>query len=199
MIRIATAAVAIVLLGAAPATSVRQGFSTYREQNGRLTVMVDGYPASLHEGDAFIPVPIAVGLEGGGPSVALTTESFTLIGTNGRSYAAAAYDDLQAHYGKIAFDREVVRQRPIVTGQYFTTYERGESRFYPVPNLQTAISRVHLDRKTWIEDVLYFPKPSDGLRGSLTLRVETPELGGPTEVRFVVPALDPEEAQRAVE
>lgn len=194
----AAAAVALVLLGAASATSYRYGFSTYREQQGRLTVLVDGYPASLHEKDAFIPVPVAVGLEGDGPSVVLTTESFTLIGADGRRYAAASYEDLQSHYGKIAFDREVVRQRPIVTGEYFTTYTLGESRFFPVPNLETATSRVHLDRKTWISDVLYFPAPADGVRGVLTLRADTPELGAPTEVRFVVPELDPAAATRSV-
>ncbi len=169
-------------------TSERFSFSTYRERVGPLTVLVDGYVASLHEEDPYVPVPVAIGWSGKG-ALHFTPESFALVDGSGRAYPAASYQEILRRYAKLTFDRSLVRQRPIVVGQQFTNYTFVPARFYPGVDRGTRISRVELGRFAWFYDVLYFPTPEAGLEGVLTLRVSPAGIGEPAEVRFTVPGL----------
>ena len=49
-----------VAMAAPPKTSERYAFSTFREQAGRVSVFVDGYPASQRTEDPYVPIPIAI-------------------------------------------------------------------------------------------------------------------------------------------
>src|SRR5512137_564815 len=74
---------------AVAATSERYAFSTYREQSGRLSVFVDGYPASMSGDTAYVPVTVAIAMTKSGKSIAFAPESFVLVDASGHAYPAA--------------------------------------------------------------------------------------------------------------
>jgi hypothetical protein len=170
-------------------TSERFSFSTYRERAGGLTVLVDGYPASFHEQDAYIAVPIAIGWTGTRP-IQFTPESFLLVDASGRAYPTASYREVLDGHAKLTFDRTILGSRPLVTGHQFVHSTPVASRFFPAPTNSTRTERVELARFTWFRDVLYFPNPGPAaLRGVLALRVSPGGPAEPIEVRFRVPGL----------
>ncbi len=179
----------VLALGAtSPTTSEGYAYSTYRETGDRLTVLVDSYPASLHDQDAFIPLLVAVGLTGSGKSVLLTPESFKLVDRNGTIYEAASYDDIARNYPKRQFDLSLLRSHPMVVGQLFATSHRVAADFYPnLAERGIRIDRVELGPFTWFNTVLYFPRPKAGLDGVLALEVTTGGVESPVEVRFKIP------------
>jgi hypothetical protein len=189
-----TTIVLLTMLGAASAardsqTSDRYGFSTFREESGRLTVLVDGYPASVAEATAYVPIPVVVAMTKPGKHVTFTPESFTLVDAKGNAVPAAGYEELTKKYDRLTFDRSLLRERPIAIGNYIADLRQVEARFYPPGNEGTRIARVELAPNTWFTDVLYFPRPPAGLNGVVTLRVALPD-ESPVEVRFVASEKD---------
>jgi hypothetical protein len=174
-------AVAVV----APPTSHRTGYSTFREETGGLSVFADGYPASLGAEDAYVPVPVAIALMRNGPSVAFTPESFTLADAQGNRVPAAGFVEVTRAYPKLAFDRALVRTRPIALGTFITDRPRVAASFYPPTDDGTRIPRVELAPFSWFDDVIYFPRPPAGLGGVMTLSVSIAG-GDPVEVRFLM-------------
>lgn len=166
-----------------PRTSQRYAFSTFRERGDRVDVLVDGYPATLHAGDAYLPLPVAVALVKGGRSLRLTPESFTLVDAQGHAVPAASYRELLASYGKMTFDRTMIRQRPLVLGSSYGNLLRVGGAFYPAPGSRTRAERIEVPAYGYFADVLYFPMPPAGVRGVMTLEVKVPG-GAPLAVRF---------------
>jgi hypothetical protein len=189
--------VAPVILGAAilalaaagrPATSEGYAYATYREISDRLTVLVDSYPAALHADDRYVPIVVAVGLGGSGPSVTVTPESFTLLDASGKQYPAASFDEIARDYPKRRFDDELLRIRPLVVGEQFNTSIRLPADFYPTQeSSKIRMDRVELGPFTWFRTLLYFPRPEAGLHGVLTLTMAAEGIEPPLEVRFEVP------------
>ena len=177
------------VLAAIPHTSYRFGYSTFREDAGRVTVLADGFPASMAPKTGYIPLPIAVALTKPGRTVTFRPESFTLIDADGHAVPAAGFEEVNSKYGRQTYDRSLVRVRPIAVPETISGLHEVASRFYPPPTGGTRIPEVELATSTWFRDVLYFPVPPSGLHGVLTLRVEIPG-GSPVEVRFVANAKD---------
>jgi hypothetical protein len=174
-----------------PQTSERFAYYTFREQTEKVTVLVDSFPASLHGSERFFPLSVAVGLQAPGASITVTPESFTLTDATGKSYSAVPYGELMQHYGKRQFDEELLKQRPLVVGEQFSTSLRLPARFYPLPSGSgTRMEQVNLAPFTWFEALVYFPVPESGLRGVLKLRVAGGGIDPPLEVRFDVPKRD---------
>jgi len=169
----------------ADSTSERYAFSTFRQESGRVTVFVDGYPATMGGDAHYIPISVAVAMTKSGKSMTFTPESFTLMDSAGHVVPAAGYEELTRNYEKLTFDRSLVRMRPIIVGSYVSDLRAIDSRFYPPVGGGTRIPRVELGPFTWFNDVLYFPRPPTGLGGVLTLRVAIPD-GDPVAVRFQV-------------
>ena len=176
--------------GQAPsaATSEAYSFAMWREKASRVVVVLDAQTASLRAGAPFVPVPVAVGVEAKGPTLRLTPESFSLVDSAGRARGPAAYEALQASYGKLEADREFLETRHLTLGERFATAVRVPSDFYPpLSARRTRALRVELGPRTWFRTILYFPAPSAGLSGVLTLRLDAPGLPRPIEVRFRLP------------
>ena len=185
--------VSTVLMAAAvgtatpPKTSERYAFSTFREQAGRVSVFVDGYPASLRTTDVYVPIPIAIAVMKNGKAIEFLPESFTLVDAKGNAVPAACYQELTRGYDKLGFDRSFTRMRPIVVGSYVADLRPIAASFYPPADSGTRIPRVELASFTWFTDTIYFPRPPAGLGGVLTLKVTIPGVD-PVEVRFVANA-----------
>ena len=167
-----------------PKTSERYAYSTFRERTDRVVIFVDGYPASLHPKDGYIPVPVAVAVYAGGRSIPVSPETFTLLDSAGHEVHAASYPDLTAHYAKMEFDRTLVRQHPIVIGSYASDLFPIGGTFYPPSDDGTRASHVEVPLFAVFRDVLYFPMPPGGVEGMLTLRTALPD-GESIDVRFV--------------
>jgi hypothetical protein len=172
---------------AGPKTSERYAFSTFREQAGRVSVFVDGYPGSQRTTDAYVPIPIAIAVTNNGKAIEFLPESFTLVDAKGNAVPAAGYQELIRGYEKLGFDRSLTRMRPIVVGSYVADLRRIDASFYPPSESGTRTARAELGPFTWFADTFYFPRPPAGLDGVLTLRVAIPGFE-PVEVRFVATA-----------
>jgi hypothetical protein len=188
IILLATVLVPAAVLTATPQkTSQRYAFSTFREQSGRVSVFVDGYPASQRTTEAYVPIPIAIALTKSGKSIAFQPESFTLVDAKGNAVPAAGYQELTSAYDMLGFDRSLTRMRPIIVGSYVSDLVRIAASFYPAADSGVRFPRVELASFTWFADTLYFPRPPAGLGGVLTMKVAIPG-ADPVEVRFVATA-----------
>lgn len=174
----------------APDTSFKYAPSVYREEVGRYTVLVDGFLASFHRYDDYVPIVIAVGAEGRGAPVRFTTESFVLVDAEGNTFPVAGFDEVQRGDTRREWDRTVLRQWPMVLGQTFRISTRVPARFFPTNSQGTRTPRVEIGPFHWFQDVLYFRRPDAGLDGVLTLTVRGEGMEEPVEVRFEVPRTD---------
>ena len=176
-----------VPLGGGPPSDTSKSFAyaTFKEQQGRITVLLDSLPASFRDDQAYIPIPVAIGLQGYGDGIIITPETFILVDQAGLAHPAASYGELVRGYSKLRFDGSLVQGRP-VTSQQFVFCRLLPSSFYP-PGPGRKVERVHLDAYTWIRDVIYFPRPDSGLGGVLALRLSGGGVDPPLEVRFRIP------------
>jgi len=92
-------AVAVAVLGFGleaatdESTSEKYALTTFREKVSNVTVLVDGFAASMHHGDDFVPLTVVVGLTAGG-NVTVTPESFQLFDRSGNVYPAVSYGEI---------------------------------------------------------------------------------------------------------
>ena len=184
----ALALAAPLLLAASPPTSESYAFSTYRERSGPVSLLVDTRGASLHDSDRFIPLRVAVGLVGKAEPVRVTPESFTLIDPSGSAASPVSYQELSQTYTRRSFDESLFHDWPMTVDSLFSRDRRLPSHFFPAPGRATRTSAVEVAPFTWFEDVIYFPRPSAGLVGVMTLRLSGGGLVRPVEVRFRIPA-----------
>ncbi|MBP7145958.1 MAG: hypothetical protein KBD01_00325 [Acidobacteria bacterium] len=168
-------------------TSERFAFATYREDVNRITVLVDAAPAAWNNGEAFIPLHIAVGMDPGRKSVQITPESFRLVDATGKAVAAAGYQELARGYRRVGYDMALIRQRPLVVGNLFGTRRVLQANFYPIAQRGLRTEQVELAPGTWFHDVIYFPRPAAGIGGVMTLQLSGNGIEVPIEVRFRVP------------
>jgi hypothetical protein len=101
-------------------TSDRFGFSTFREESGRMTVFADGYPASVAPNSSYIPIPIAVAMTRPGKTARFRPESFTLIDADGHAVSAATYGEMTKKYDRLTFDRSLLNERPMAIAETIT-------------------------------------------------------------------------------
>src|SRR5262249_21745376 len=153
--------------------SAKLGLSTYADREGRLSVVVDSYAASLREHESYVPIRIALGLVGKGKAVRFDAESFTLTDRNGNEVPLASYQDMQRDYDKRLADDTVLRQHPMMLDSRFDALDRIDSQFFPSPGSRgTRVTRVELASGTWFQDVLYFPRPAAGTHGVMILKIQ---------------------------
>lgn len=170
-----------------PETSKSLAFATYKEQVGRITVLVGSFPAALNETEPYVPLQVAVGVRGRGEKITLGVESFQLIDRDGNIFPIASFEEFRNNDHAQLFNPQIIAAYPLVTGQQFATSFQLRSSFFPTTAGGVRIDRVELEQSNHIIDVLYFPRPLAGLDGVLTLRVQAKQLAAPIDVRFEVP------------
>jgi len=190
----------VLLLGAgpalakkkrAPATSPTVSFATYKEEVGRITVVLGTQIASIDPATPFLPFQIAVGVYGPGEDLVVTRASFALITPGGRVYTAAPLRDV-VEGGKISYFRQAARLNPLHDGNTFDKFHRIPADFYPQTAGPLGKEYIEMTRDTYFEDILYFPRPESGLDGVLTLQFVARGLREPLRLRFEVPIRDAE-------
>lgn len=175
------------LLAVETGVSAKLGLSTYADREGRLSVVVDSYAASLREDEPYVPIRIALGLIDKGKAVGFDSESFILIDRKGNEVPLASYSDVMQTYDKRLADDAVLRTRPMMLDSRFDALDRIDSRFFPSPASRgTRVTRVELAPGTWFQDVLYFPRPPAGTHGVMTLKIQGRGMEHSITVRFRV-------------
>jgi hypothetical protein len=168
---------------AAPSTSDRKDYSTFREDAAGLTVFANGFPSSQGGDEAYVAVPVAIALMRNGASIPFTTESFTLTDSQGNRVPAAGYSEVNNDHPRWLIDRSLSRVWPINVGMRIAERPQIASNFYAYAGGGTRIARVELAPFSWFEDVLYFPPQPAGLGGVMTLSVAV-GAGNPVELRL---------------
>jgi hypothetical protein len=147
--------------------SEKLGLNTYADREGRLSLVVDSYTASLRGDEPYVPIRVAIGLVGKGPAVHFDVEVLhahrSRTGTKSRSRATPTSPDVR----QAVADDALMRHRPMMLDSRFDALDRVDSRFFPSPaGRGTRVTRVELASGTWFQDVLYFPRPAAGTRAS---------------------------------
>jgi hypothetical protein len=168
-------------------TSKSLAFATYKEQIGRVTVIVGSFPAALNETEPYIPLQVAVGVRGRGETINLGVESFQLIDRDGNIFPIASFEEFRNNGHAQTFNPEIMAAYPLVTGEQFATSFELPSSFFSTTRAGVRIDHVELHQSNHIIDVLYFPRPMAGLDDVLTLRVQARGIPEPINVRFEIP------------
>lgn len=187
-------AVSLLTAGAVLAGGLRQtsegfGPSTFRERSDQLTLIVSSSLASQRSGEAYIPLPIAVGYAGKGPSISITPESFTLVDAAGHRYPLAGFKQVRQNYPKLRFDRSILRVQPLIVGLQFETSRRVAANFFPAPGDNLRIDHLNLSPFMWFTDVLYVERPAHA-DGVMTLELKPHGIEQQIAVRFALAPLD---------
>jgi hypothetical protein len=90
----ALAAVLPATAGSPSDTSDKLAPLTWREQLGRVMLVVDAFPASFEGKQSYVPLRIAMAMTDKGAPVTIGPESFTLIDADGGSLPVASYPAL---------------------------------------------------------------------------------------------------------
>lgn len=170
-----------------PETSKSLAYATYKETTGRVELVVGSQIAGLAEREKYIPLQIAVSLNGKGPEIEVTPDRFQLIDAAGNIYNAVSAADTAKEPGVLEYARGFNQQNPLVTAfEFATDVARVMSNFYPQVGGDFYVVS-HLATDTFLEDLLFFPNPGDALGGVLTLQFLTPGMDAAVMLHFEVP------------
>jgi len=170
------------------ATSKSLSFATFKETGERATVIVGTQFTGRYADAPYAPLQIAVGVDGEGPPLVVGPASFVLIDAGGAVHPMAPFAKVR-EAEIILFVKQLDRTVPLVTGNSFLDYARASSIFYPLSGAPAGKERVELTDRTYLKDLIYFPRPANGWHGVLTLQFMARGLARPIQVRFTVPGL----------
>jgi hypothetical protein len=168
-------------------TSKSFSFATYKERDDRTIVLVKTLEAAIFEGEPYVPLQVAVGVRGKGPSLIVQAESFELIDRDGNRYPMPSYEEVLAAGNLLERVEVAVAQNPIVIGKQFANSYEVAASFFPAPGTRIVYPRVELTRESYFVTLIYFPQPAGGLEGVLTVRFRAEGLPEPIDVRVKVP------------
>jgi hypothetical protein len=156
------------------------------EEGKIITLIVDMWPARDRDGQAYMPLEIAVA-NTGVRSLALSRESFTLIDEEGNRYPMASPTELIEHYPMLDFDRNLAELEGIIFAK-FGAFTRYDSNFSPLNEPgRVIIDKTNVPRFGYVIDFIYFPKPVTGIMGKkFELFLDSPQLEEPVFVKFEV-------------
>lgn len=169
-----------------PDTSKEIGYETFMEKNEHLALVVGTQLAGLSSKEHYLPFPIAVGATGEVQELAITLDSFMLTDAKGDMYTTATPDEVGGKHSLVRQVNEMTAAQPLATANLFGFSAPVESHFYTAEGV--GDKTVHIARETYFRDTIYFPVPTGGLDGVLTLRIDV-EGAEPVEVRFTVPEI----------
>ncbi len=158
---------------------------SYIEDGQLLTLIIGTRAAKQRAKDEYMPLEFALAIKGI-KGITLTRESFTLVDEAGKRYPAVGPQELQANYHNIDLDRRLGDILPI-SNTRFISYNRIPSNFSPGFDDSVDRPRLNLPRYNWAYDFIYFPRPTEGVRGHrFELHVTAPELPHEILIKFKV-------------
>ena len=124
-------------------------------------------------------------------SLTIDRESLILVDSQDDIYLMPDVQELRRNYPFLAADHKFKSQTGLLGDQLLTSfsyYQRAWSNFFPqTQGAARVVDVVRLRRKSYLVDLIYFPWPKKGLKSqTLRLRLLSPELAEPFEIRFRV-------------
>jgi len=178
-----------------PPLSKELAYGTYVEKVGRVEIVVGGYLAALDEARDYIPFQYAIGVWGKGPELTVTLQNFQFHDSDGNVYEAATPEQVSKD-GINQMIQAWTKQQPLNTGNHFDNSAVVMSNFYPT--VSSAFTDVHLDRETYMRDVIYFPRPKAGLDGEVIFSFFTEGMEeGAVNVCFTLPEMKKKHKKKA--
>ena len=176
-------------------TSKSLSFATYKERAGRVELIAGSMIAALAAKEKYVPLQIAVGVDGKGPELEITPARFQLIDSRGNIYNAVSEYDVSNEPSVHQFAKSYNDQNPLQTAFEFSTdVQQVMSNFYPMEGGAFYVVS-YLGTDTFLEDLVFFPNPGDALGDVLTLQFLTPGMDQAVMLRFEVP-LDYQKAKK---
>jgi len=160
------------------------------KENKDLAVVVDLELTLRRKGEKCFPLGVKIANKNL-DSLMLDRDSLILVDQNDDIHYMPGVVELQMHYDKLAADHKFKSQTGLLGDQMltsFSSYRRAESNFFPqTQGAARVIDEVYIQRKGYMEDLIYFPMPPGGIEGKVfKLRVEAYGLDIPFEIRFIV-------------
>ena len=94
--------------------------------------------------------------------------------------------ELDRKYGFFSYKKEDENLIMVIDVE-LAQRRKSENYFPQTQGATKIIDWVYVQKKGYMEDLIYFPMPSGGIKGKiLKLRLEAPELEIPLEIRFIV-------------
>lgn len=190
---IAVAVIGLVVSPAPAKTKNDEGLSKdfsigeYKESGDHVDVLVNTVVTSTHDGDAYIPLHIGVGVRQHPSPLVITRETFVLSDDTGKSYPMASKDEIMNDYGKITQDVALIKRMPLVIANLYTGETPRVLNFYPYIGPGPGTDGGELPPFSWFQTLIYFPMPEAGLDGILKLTMKCEGLDEPIVVTFKVP------------
>jgi hypothetical protein len=164
--------------------------SYFQGEDEHIIVAVDVELTRLRLEEKYFPLSVKVANKRL-PSLTLTRNSFIFIDENRIPYYMPDIKELQKNYDKLTPDSKFRSQTGLLRDQMptsFTYYRRADSNFFPaVAGGGRVINEVYVRQRGFMEDMIYFPMPPDGITGKVViLRVDAEELEVPADIAFSV-------------
>ena len=194
----------------APDLSRKLAQFVYIEEGTDLIFTVGVRAAALREGEPFFPLEVSLTNKEKKTTWKVSRESFVLFDEDGQRYEMPTQPELQEGYHKRTPDTRLFTARSFTAGKH-EGYRQVESNFFPDPVvgvLRTAdtssgpegvasrstsltpIETVELTYRSFLEDVLYFPRPAGELIGQrLSLEFRAAGLEEPARIAFRIPRI----------
>jgi len=166
------------------------GFFSYIKENKDLALVVDTELARRRKDENYFPLGIKVANKNL-DSLTIDREALILVDQDGTEYAMPDILELQENYDRLTADHKFKTQTGLIGDQVLTSfsyYRQAESNFFPqTQGAGYIINRVYIQKKGYMEDLIYFPMPPGGIEGkTLLLRLASPQLEVPFEIPFPI-------------
>lgn len=170
------------------------GYFTYLNEDVSLALLVDVELAKMRTAEKYIPLGIKLANKGI-KTLRVTRKSFELIDPANDAYPMPGFKALEAVYNKYSLDAKYYARKLFTEGDLldaFSSFRKLPCSFFPHPYKDSVlhdvlIEDVQLPQGSFIEDLIYFPKPRTEAPGQVfRLTLLDDELEPYIDVGFVI-------------
>ena len=156
----------------------------YKDEGSLLLIVVGTEAAQYNVKEKYFPLFVTMANKQAA-TLHITRESFSFEDSLGRRYSPLPVEIIQAEYHRGEFDRKLFRENYAFTATSVERYTPIPSNFYPSVTRGIVHDDIQLPRFGYLNDVLYFPVPEQGVQGGpFRLSFKTPELEEGVVVTF---------------
>jgi len=170
------------------------GYFTYLNEDVSVALFVEVELARMRTTEKYIPLAIKLANKGI-YALRVIRQSFQLVDSANETYSMPGFKALEAAYDKYSLDAKYFARKIFIEGDTltsFSSFRKLPCSFFPHPYKDSVlhdvlIQDVELPQGSFIEDLIYFPKPKNGApRQVLRLRLLDNELEPYIDVGFVI-------------
>jgi len=170
------------------------GYFIYIYEDATAALLVDVELAKLRKTEEYIPLAIRLANKGV-QALKIQRQSFQLLDPAEAAYSMPGFKTVEKAYKNYSADAKYYARKVFVEGDIqtsFSSFRKLQCSFFPHPYKDSVlhdvlIEEVVLPQGTFIEDLLYFPKPKSVEPGQVfRLRLLDEKLEPHAEVGFII-------------